>query len=111
METFATTSLTLLPNLRSTRMKKYSKSAKRINPMLIRIQAMRGQILFEGGIVVVALLFRLIVIRSRVRRRPSLKKKNQTLEISEIPHLPGTASTLTAKLTQLTTTIKKQGMK
>ena len=47
METFETTSLTLLPNLRSTRMKKYSKSAKRINPMLIRIQAMRGQILFE----------------------------------------------------------------
>ena len=47
IETFETTSHTLLPNLRSTRMKKYSKSAKRINPMLIRIQTMRGQILFE----------------------------------------------------------------
>jgi len=50
----------------------------------------------DGGMLSVALLFRLIVIRRRVRRRPSL---------------PGTASTRTAKLIQLTTTINPLGTK
>ena len=65
--------LTLLPNLRSTRMRKYSKSATRMKTMLIKIQDMRGQIPSEVGMLPVALLFKLIVIRSRVRRRPSLQ--------------------------------------
>ena len=67
--------LTLLPNLRSTRMRKYSKSATRMKTMLIKIQDMRGQIPSEVGMLPVALLFKLIVIRSRVRRRPSLQQE------------------------------------
>ena len=89
-----------MPKRRRTRMRKYSKSATRMKAMLIRIQRMRGQIPSEevdgyiscptnpilgmfdvrhqlghkpdGGMLSVALLFRLIVIRRRVRRRPSL---------------------------------------
>ena len=67
-------SITLSQNLSTTSMRKYSKSAKRMKAMLIRIHWTRGQILPEGGILSVALLFRLIVIRSRVRSRPSLWK-------------------------------------
>ena len=67
-------SITLFQNLSTTSMRKYSKSAKRMKAMLIRIHWTRGQILPEGGILSVALLFRLIVIRSRVRSRPSLWK-------------------------------------
>ena len=78
------------------KMTKYSKRAMRMKVMLVRIHPMRGQMLLDLGMLLLALLFRLIVMRRRVRRRPSL---------------PGTASTLTAKLTQLTITIKPQGTK
>ena len=54
-------------------MRKYSKSATRMKTMLIKIQDMRGQIPSEVGMLPLALLFKLIVIRSRVRRRPSLQ--------------------------------------
>ena len=66
---------TLPPNLSTTSIRKYSRSAKRMKSMLIKIHWMRGQILSERGILLVALLFKLIVIRSRVRSRPSLTRK------------------------------------
>ena len=68
-------SLTLFPNLSRTKMTKYSASAKVTKAALIRIQRMRGQMRSEVGMLLVALLFRLIIIRSRVSRRPSLTEK------------------------------------
>ena len=93
-------------------MTKYSASAKVTKAALIRIQRMRGQMRSEVGMLLVALLFRLIIIRRRVSRRPSLRmqvrtKKNWVKE----KNLPGTASALTAKLTQLTITMREQGRK
>ena len=64
--------LTLFPNLSRTKMTKYSASAKVTKAALIRIQRMRGQMRSEVGMLLVALLFRLIIIRRRVSRRPSL---------------------------------------
>ena len=64
-------------------MRKYSKSATRMKTMLIKIQDMRGQSPSEGGMLPLALLFKLIVIRSRVRRRPSLiRETGSTLTIA-----------------------------
>ena len=63
---------TLFPNLSRTRMAKYSARAKVTKAALMRIQRMRGQIRSEVGMLLVALLFRLINIRRRVSKRPSL---------------------------------------
>ena len=56
-------------------MRKYSASAKVTKAALIRIQRMSGQMRSEVGMLSVALLFKLIIIRRRVRRRPSLTRK------------------------------------
>ena len=55
-----------------TKMTKYSKRAMRIKALLVRIHPTRGQMLLDLGMLLLALLFRLIVIRSRVRSKPSL---------------------------------------
>ena len=83
-------------NLSAARMMKYSTRAMTTKVMLRVIHMMSGQTWSDLGMVLAVLLVRLIIMRRRVMRRP---------------HLAATSLILTAKLAQLTATMREQGMK